>query len=213
MRLTADNHHLTVPDGDRDGLAAAVRGLLADHLAQRLGAFPGLVALPLALRLRAHRLAPDVRVWAVEAAPGVGALRAALGRGAIQGLLPWGAHVLLGAEHRTVGLAAVHPAVLVGVLGRLGAPRLTFRNLAMRLAVLLTYRAGAIPSTMRHAAPALAQRDDRGNRLPWLIRRHLDLEIQRCPRRQHPHTLVPLGVVEIFAMLRGCDGNPAVQGQ
>mmetsp|Transcript_26786 Transcript_26786/g.64511 ORF Transcript_26786/g.64511 Transcript_26786/m.64511 type:complete len:473 (+) Transcript_26786:299-1717(+) len=167
LGLALGGHHLPLRHGGHRGLFRIVtlRGLLADHLALRLGALLGLLALELADRIRAERFARQRSIADKSAlrllAPGV-ALRAL----AIQ-RLPTLADVLR-AEHLALRLVAVHPALreLVGVCG-LGAPGLALGPVAHGLTVLLADGLGAVPGAVGHAAQALRL----GNQHPVLVER------------------------------------------
>mmetsp|Transcript_25784 Transcript_25784/g.54903 ORF Transcript_25784/g.54903 Transcript_25784/m.54903 type:complete len:328 (-) Transcript_25784:137-1120(-) len=140
---------------------SAVRGLFADHLALWGWAVLGLAAPPLALRLRANCLAPQRPVFvAVQLALGLVALGGALR--ASHHLRSVRTHLLLRTEHRTVRLAALHLAPVVGLGPQLGAARLARGDGADRLAGLLADRLGAVPQAVGQAAQALVQGDKRG---------------------------------------------------
>mmetsp|Transcript_25415 Transcript_25415/g.55908 ORF Transcript_25415/g.55908 Transcript_25415/m.55908 type:complete len:401 (-) Transcript_25415:124-1326(-) len=207
------NHHLAIGHRHWNGPPAAIRSLLADHLAERLGALAGLMALPLALGLRADRRALHVDIVAMELALGLSALGLALRCSAVQSLPTIRAQILLRAKHCAVGLAAVDVACLVGLIGGLRAPGVADRHLTMGLAVLLTHRLSAVPGTMGHAALPHAQRDDGGHRgaadVPGRRRRscrrvlaqalncarlHLHVHVEQCPVRQPPCTSPQRGV-------------------
>mmetsp|Transcript_41928 Transcript_41928/g.91307 ORF Transcript_41928/g.91307 Transcript_41928/m.91307 type:complete len:260 (+) Transcript_41928:995-1774(+) len=138
----------------------AIRGLLADHLAFWLGAILGLVAVPVADWVGAYRLTPGVGVGAVHHTLGLVALGGALR--ASHHLRSVRTHLLLRTEHRTVRLAALHLAPVVGLGPQLGAARLARGDGADRLAGLLADRLGAVPQAVGQAAQALVQGDKRG---------------------------------------------------
>mmetsp|Transcript_27254 Transcript_27254/g.65797 ORF Transcript_27254/g.65797 Transcript_27254/m.65797 type:complete len:274 (-) Transcript_27254:7-828(-) len=154
--MLSPHHRLPLLQGLRRRRGVAVRGLLADHPALRLRALRGLLALPLALGLRADGGAIQV-IATSELALGLLADGLARGGIAVQGLLPLAG--VLGAEHLALRLPALHLALLVLRRRGLRAPGLALRTVAPGLAVLLADGLGALPGAVGHAALALLLRD------------------------------------------------------
>mmetsp|Transcript_62830 Transcript_62830/g.168620 ORF Transcript_62830/g.168620 Transcript_62830/m.168620 type:complete len:242 (-) Transcript_62830:5-730(-) len=170
-----------------------IRGLLAGHGALGVRAVLGPPAMPLALRLRTHGLAPHIHIpRALQSTLRLLTLRRTLRRLAIQGLLPLTR--VIRAEHRAVGLPALHLAPLHPVPGRrgLGAPGLALGDGALGVAVLLADRLSAFPGAMGDAALAFFEGNDGGHgTVGYLQRPH-----GHRPRGQlhdaHPlHRVVP----------------------
>mmetsp|Transcript_12610 Transcript_12610/g.30103 ORF Transcript_12610/g.30103 Transcript_12610/m.30103 type:complete len:277 (+) Transcript_12610:709-1539(+) len=163
LRLAfADNGLIVLGRSQSVGLGIALRRLLAHHVAMRVRACLGLLALESADRIRAHglTLVPQV-VVAHEATLRLFAAGLALGpRLAVQSLLAT-ADVILRAIHRAHGLVTVDVAALQLVLVHLRASGLAVTRLAHGFAILLTHRLGAVPRAMRYAA------------LPHVIRQQL----------------------------------------
>mmetsp|Transcript_6598 Transcript_6598/g.15776 ORF Transcript_6598/g.15776 Transcript_6598/m.15776 type:complete len:207 (-) Transcript_6598:132-752(-) len=126
----------------------ALRWLLTHEIALWLGAYFWLSASPLANRIRAHSLAPNL-VVANPIAPRILTPCVALGHVlAIQSGLVVARIPRLRTVHLAHGLVAHHLTLLVVLSRRFWAARLTTRAMAGWLAILLADRLRTIPGTM-----------------------------------------------------------------
>mmetsp|Transcript_113312 Transcript_113312/g.259810 ORF Transcript_113312/g.259810 Transcript_113312/m.259810 type:complete len:201 (-) Transcript_113312:319-921(-) len=129
---------------------------LALHSALRLRARRRLLALPLALRTRAHRLASQLAASTIQHALWLFTSGGALRSLAVQRLFPFAR--VRRTEHRAVGLSTLHLAILESIRAvRLRAPRFARRHTTFGMTILLAHRLRATPGTMGNATLPLIE--------------------------------------------------------
>mmetsp|Transcript_2752 Transcript_2752/g.6263 ORF Transcript_2752/g.6263 Transcript_2752/m.6263 type:complete len:423 (-) Transcript_2752:91-1359(-) len=157
-------------DRDMLGIAQAIWRRLTHHVALRVGTLYRLFTVPVADGVGADSLTSHATVadhGAIHSTLWLVTTGATLGGLAVQGLLPLAR--VIRAKHRAVGLSAVDLAPLESLWSaKLGTPRLTLRDGAVRLAILLANRIRAIPGAMGYATHSLVHRDYRRTGLQLL---------------------------------------------